>query len=99
MTERGNGSHEWLIEFIREPVDLTKFNLALDQKLRVINSDYDAKRSNDLILKSPVITIMKVGTFETWLKAQGKLGGQNKIPRLSSDRKLVDELKELNLTL
>jgi hypothetical protein len=98
MSESGNGAHEWVIEFVQEPFDVKKFTHLLDQKLREINSDYDAKRSNDLIMKLPIVTKMEAGTFEAWLKSHGKLGGQNKIPRLTNDRKLVDELKQVNLT-
>lgn len=89
------GSHEWLIEFDRLPDDMNKFKSTLDLKLREINSDYDAKRKGNLTLSDPIIRIMPLHTFYNWLKEKGKLGGQHKIPRLSNDRKLVEEIMKL----
>jgi len=89
------GGHQWLIEFINEPEDLVAFTYILDGELKLLNSDYDAKRTGDLSLQMPIIHSVPVGTFEKWLKQKGKLGGQNKIPRLMNNRSLVDEVLEL----
>lgn len=92
MTEEQQGGHEWLVEFEREPDNLSYFIKAFDTALMSLNSDYEAKRSNDLTIREPVIRIVPNGTFYEWLKSKGKLGGQHKVPRLSNDRKLIDEL-------
>jgi len=76
------GGHEWVIEFETDPDDLQRFAQILDEKLREINSDYDAKRHRDLALMAPVIYKAPSGTFYKWMKERGKLGGQNKVPRL-----------------
>ncbi len=86
------GVHEWLIEFDDAPSDLTLFTYCLDNALKSLNSDYETKRYLNLILKQPEISIVKKGTFYEWLKSKNKLGGQNKIPRLSNDRELIEEL-------
>lgn len=92
MNVSEQGRHEWYIEFKKEPQDIYLFKNLLDENLRQINSDYDAKRSYDLVIKSPHIEILKPGTFEKWLRSKNKFGGQNKIPRLRNDRQIVDEL-------
>ena len=69
--------------------------MLLDEKLREINSDYDAKRYNNMVLNPPIINVAEKGTFDEWLKSEGKLGGQNKMPRLSNDRVIADGLKEV----
>ena len=86
------GRHEWFIEFENEPNDIEVFNKELDSRLREINSDYDAKRSGDLALVEPRIHVCPEGTFYQWMAERGKLGGQNKVPRLANDRKYADEL-------
>ena len=86
------GAHEWLIEFETEPSDLKKFTTVFDKALKSLNSDYEAKRYHDLMLQEPIIRKMPPQTFYTWLKSKGKLGGQNKVPRLSNDRKYVEEI-------
>jgi GH3 auxin-responsive promoter len=86
------GGHEWLIEFAQPPVDSAQFTAVLDQTLRQLNSDYDAKRQYDLALVAPVVRIAQPGTFAAWLRAKGKLGGQHKVPRLANDRVLLEEL-------
>ncbi len=90
-----NGAHEWLIEFEKEPANLAIFTSALDTSLKELNSDYEAKRYKNIALKIPVVRSLPKGTFQNWLKLKGKLGGQHKVPRLSNDRKLVDEIKEM----
>jgi hypothetical protein len=86
------GKHEWFIEFIDEPADLAKFSVILDDELRNLNSDYDAKRSKDLMLDLISVQALKTGTFDAWLKSIGKLGGQHKVPRLSNDRSIVEQI-------
>ena len=86
---------EWLIEYEVEPADQQRFNHLLDETLRVLNSDYDAKRAFDLNLKAPVVRNMPRGTFYEWLRVKGKLGGQHKVPRLCNDRRYVEEVLNL----
>lgn len=86
------GGHEWIIEFKAEPNDFEKFGKVLDDTLRKVNSDYDAKRSHDLALVAPKIHKVAEGTFYNWMKKRGKLGGQNKVPRLYNTREYVDEI-------
>ncbi len=89
------GGHEWLIEFAQSPRDLAVFAQALDARLRVVNSDYDAKRSRDLALLPPVVQAVPEGTFHAWMKKRGKLGGQHKVPRLANDRQYVDDILQM----
>jgi hypothetical protein len=91
--EGGNqGGHEWLIEFSTPPTDLDAFSVILDNTLKAVNSDYEAKRSSDLTLNFPVVHQAENGTFDEWLKKKGKLGGQHKVPRLSDTRAIFDEI-------
>lgn len=90
-----SGCHEYIIEFVKEPDDLGKFLRCLDGTLRKINSDYDAKRQKDLALQPPQIHKVEKGTFYRWMKKRGKLGGQNKVPRLSNNREYVDDILEM----
>ena len=94
ITGTKRGAHEWIIEFIEDPKNKEKFINLLDGELRKINSDYDAKRYKDIAIKQPKIHFVKTGFFDYWLKSKGKLGGQNKIPRLSNDRKYLDSMLE-----
>ena len=89
------GCHEWLVEFLYSPNDITKFIRVLDDVLKEVNSDYEAKRQNNLNLKMPVVHFLEKGTFDKWLKTKGKLGGQHKVPRLCNDRKIIEEVIEL----
>jgi len=91
-----NAAHEWLIEFERPPENFEYFTELLDNALKSVNSDYEAKRYRNLLLKPPVIKAMPKNTFYNWLKKKGKLGGQHKIPRLSNDRKFVNEILEMS---
>lgn len=86
------GGHEWFIEFTNEPENTHEFAVFLDEKLSEINSDYAAKRASDLVLQKPVVRILPEGTFNKWLKSIEKLGGQNKVPRLSNNRKIAEEV-------
>ena len=92
ITGKNRGAHEWIIEFISEPNNKNDFIKILDDELRKINSDYDAKRYKDIAIKKPIIHFVKEGFFDKWLKSKNKLGGQNKVPRLSNDRKYLDEM-------
>lgn len=93
--DKSSGAHEWMIEFDREPDNLQFFAEVFDNALKQVNSDYEAKRFNNYILKSPHILKVPQGTFYNWLKSKQKLGGQYKVPRLSNDRKYLDELSKL----
>lgn len=95
FNDNENAAHEWLIEFMKEPEDLSLFCDILDSELQKLNSDYEAKRYHDMILRKPIIRIMPGETFYKWLKKKGKLGGQNKVPRLSNDRKYLNEILEI----
>ena len=97
FSDESNGAHEWIIEFDKEPNDLNTFTIELDNALKSINSDYEAKRHKNIALRMPVIISVKKGTFNEWLRKKGKLGGQNKVPRLSNERTLVEEIKSLTL--
>ncbi len=92
FSAHGNGAHEWLIEFEKEPADLAQFVRELDAALKSINSDYEAKRHKDIALQMPLVKSLRKGVFKEWLRSKGKLGGQHKVPRLSNDRKYVDEI-------
>ncbi len=89
------GAHEWLIEFEKVPEDISFFTNIFDNALKSVNSDYEAKRYHDLILGEPVIRVMPKNTFYMWLKSKGKLGGQYKVPRLSNDRKYLEEILQM----
>jgi hypothetical protein len=93
MSDKGAGAHEWLIEFENPPTDMHAFTIELDKNLQSVNSDYEAKRYKDIALGLPQITAVKKDCFHEWLKRKGKLGGQHKIPRLSNERKFLEELK------
>ncbi len=95
FTDSSQGGHEWLIEFEQPPKDLARFSEVLDQTLKILNSDYEAKRYNDMALRFPQIHSVPTGTFYDWMKKRGKLGGQNKVPRLSNDRRYVDDILEM----
>ena len=95
MDENARGAHQWIIEFGQEPGDRVLFETTLDETLQRVNSDYRAKRAPGSSLMPARITYAPQGTFYRWMKERGKLGGQNKIPRLSNDRKYADQLMEL----
>jgi len=84
------GAHEWAIEFVNPPQNINEFITILDETLMSLNSDYEAKRK--MILEEPILNILTNNTFNNWLKKKGKLGGQNKIPRLSNDRNFIEEI-------
>jgi len=95
MQGKEKGAHEWVIEFRKDPIDIALFNKVLDETLQSLNSDYEAKRYNNMTLNPPVINVARSNLFYDWLKHQDKLGGQHKIPRLSNQRHYVEQLKEL----
>ncbi len=95
MGKEHTGRHEWLIEFEKEPDSLEYFTEILDNALKSINSDYEAKRYKDLVLQKPLVHALPANTFYSWLEQKGKLGGQNKVPRLSNDRTYPDEILSL----
>lgn len=88
----GKGGHEWLVEFEKMPPNLHHFNRLLDENLQRINSDYEAKRYRGMALEQLRLHPVARGTFHNWLKSKGKYGGQHKVPRLSNDRRYVDEI-------
>jgi phenylacetate-coenzyme A ligase PaaK-like adenylate-forming protein len=91
-----SGAHEWLIEFEKEPNNFEYFIALLDESLKKQNSDYEAKRYNNFVLHFPEVKKMPKDSFYKWLKANNKLGGQYKVPRLSNDRKVLEEILQLN---
>lgn len=95
FNENQAGAHEWIIEFEDPPDDFDVFCKVLDAELRDVNSDYDAKRFNDMALRFPIIHQAPSGTFYRWMKTRGKLGGQNKVPRLSNERAYLDDILTL----
>lgn len=95
LFENNEVMHQWLIEFEKEPENNEFFNDAFDNALKSLNSDYEAKRYHDLVLKAPVIISLKKNTFYNWMKMRNKLGGQNKVPRLSGSREYVEEILKM----
>ncbi|MCG7501386.1 GH3 auxin-responsive promoter family protein [Tenacibaculum sp. Mcav3-52] len=95
MNGKENGAHEWVIEFKKAPENLTFFTEELDEALKSCNSDYEAKRYNNMTLAMPKIHQAREGLFYDWMKKKGKLGGQHKIPRLSNSRDFIEELLKL----
>ena len=92
MNEAAKGRHEWLIEFDRLPSDMKSFADVLDRAICSVNSDYEAKRFNDSTLSRLKLTALPQGSFLKWLESKGKVGGQNKIPRLNNSREYADQL-------
>ncbi|MDA9317005.1 GH3 auxin-responsive promoter family protein [Polaribacter sp.] len=95
MEGKEKGGHEWVIEFTKAPLVMDDFTEILDNALKAINSDYEAKRYLNMTLMLPKIHSAKKGLFYTWLKKKDKLGGQHKVPRLSNSRAFVEELLKL----
>lgn len=96
METKKQGCHEWLIEFEKEPSDIELFRTTLDKALQEVNSDYEAKRYKDITLGGPILTVARQGLFYDWMSSRGKLGGQNKVPRLSNNREYIDQLLTMN---
>ncbi|GGH22875.1 GH3 auxin-responsive promoter family protein [Sphingobacterium alkalisoli] len=93
------GAHEWVVEFDKQPNDFNQFCKILDNTLREINSDYDAKRYKNMALNPPLVHNAPVDTFYTWMKSRGKLGGQNKVPRLANSREYLEPLLQIIKTV
>ena len=96
MSGKEKGAHEWIIEFRKAPAEIEYFTEFLDNALKSLNSDYEAKRYNNMTLKMPKVHVARENLFYDWLKAKDKLGGQHKIPRLSNDREYIEELLLMN---
>lgn len=99
MTNESKGCHEWIFEFTKKPRCLDEFTDVFDKTLKTLNSDYEAKRYNDITLRRPIVHSAKSNLFYEWMASRGKLGGQNKVPRLSNDREYIDPLLILNQEL
>ena len=97
MDSHAQCRHQWLIEFSHEPDDMDKFAQVLDTRLQQVNSDYEAKRYHDITLQHLEVIKARSELFNDWLRSKGKLGGQHKVPRLSNNRKNIDELIMLNI--
>jgi len=96
MNGERNGGHEWLIEFTKSPNNFEGFTNCLDDSLKSLNSDYEAKRYLDMTIAMPKIHQAPEGLFYQWLKSKNKLGGQHKVPRLSNKRDYLEELLEMS---
>jgi hypothetical protein len=92
FSEHANGAHEWLIEFEKKPDNLQQFIIELDNALKNCNSDYEAKRHRDIALRLPIVHILPNGHFTKWLHSKNKVGGQHKVPRLSNERVILEEI-------
>ena len=99
MKDGSQGAHEWILEFNKAPNDIHTFVEELDQALKELNSDYAAKRNNNLALKKPIVHTVDYGFFYQWMKSQGKLGRQFKVPRLANNRKHVESIFKLKDTM
>ncbi len=95
MKDNLKGAHEWIIEFKNPPEDIAKFSQALDENIQALNSDYEAKRFNNMTLNRLVLHVARPHLFYDWLKQQDKLGGQHKVPRLSNERTYLESLLKL----
>jgi hypothetical protein len=96
MEGKEKGAHEWMIEFKQNPEDIEQFQKVLDETLQTLNSDYEAKRYNNMTLNPLQLNVARPNLFYDWLKDQDKLGGQHKIPRLSNQRDYLEQLKNLS---
>lgn len=92
LNNNQKGRHQWIIEFKSAPLDMKQFEHDLDFNLQLLNSDYQAKRTKDIALKCLKIHVVETGTFHDWLKSKGRYGGQHKVPRLSNDRIVIEDL-------
>lgn len=96
MGKDSKGAHQWLIEFEKQPNNIEEFKHLLDDNLKKVNSDYEAKRYKDMTLEMLHLVVARENLFIDWLKSKGKLGGQNKVPRLSNSRQFIEELMHIN---
>jgi hypothetical protein len=91
------GAYERVIEFTKAPKDDQEFAKVLDKQLCNINSYYFDERYDTKVLGEPLVHCVKQGTFYTWMKSKNKLGGQHKVPKVSNERKNIDEILALLL--
>jgi hypothetical protein len=98
MKDKEKGAHEWMIEFKKQPDDIRLFQKTLDENLQSVNSDYEAKRYNNMTLNQLKINVARENLFYDWLAANNKLGGQHKIPRLSNQRDYLEQLKNMQFS-
>ncbi len=96
MKNKEKGAHEWIIEFNKKPENIAHFQQLLDENLQALNSDYEAKRYNNMTLNRLKINVARENLFYDWLKDNNKLGGQHKIPRLSNSRDYLEQLLRSN---
>ena len=96
MDNKAKCRHQWVIEFAKAPADLADFAATLDRKLQELNSDYEAKRFKDITLQPLEIIEARQNLFNDWLRSRGKLGGQHKVPRLSNERNIINQLLDMN---
>lgn len=99
MKGKEKGAHEWMIEFKKLPADVALFQKTLDDNLQTVNSDYEAKRYNNMTLNPLTLNVARENLFYDWLKVNDKLGGQHKIPRLSNERDYLEQLKQMQLSV
>jgi hypothetical protein len=97
MKDKEKGAHEWMIEFKKQPEDMAVFQKTLDENLQALNSDYEAKRYNNMTLNQLKVNVARENLFYDWLKENDKLGGQHKIPRLSNERDYLEQLKNMQV--
>ena len=95
MEGKEKGAHEWIIEFKTPPSNMNHFTQLFDEGLKSVNSEYEAKRQNNMTLNPPIVHLGRMGLFQEWLKSKNKLGGQHKVPRLSNTRDFLEELKAM----
>jgi response regulator of citrate/malate metabolism len=95
MQDKEKGAHEWMIEFKKHPENMAVFQKTLDENIQSVNSDYEAKRYNNMTLNELKINVARENLFYDWLKENNKLGGQHKIPRLSNQRDYLEQLKAM----
>ncbi|MEF9924758.1 MAG: GH3 auxin-responsive promoter family protein, partial [Muribaculaceae bacterium] len=95
-SDNARGHHQWLIEFVDTPHNISNFATMLDEELQNVNSDYEAKRYKGIFLDSLSIVEARKGLFDDWLSSTGKLGGQRKIPRLANSRELIEQMLKFN---
>ncbi len=97
MKGKEKGAHEWMVEFVKHPEDINQFQRILDENLQSLNSDYEAKRYNNMTLNPLTVNVARHNLFYDWLKENNKLGGQHKIPRLSNERDYLEQLKNMQI--
>jgi hypothetical protein len=92
LSHNAKGAHEWIIEFENPPPDVELFAVTLDKNLQTINSDYEAKRFSNLAITHLILHSVNKGTFHRWMRSKMRFGNQNKVPRLSENRRVLEEI-------